>query len=269
MFKIGEFSKLSQVTVKTLRFYDQEGLLQPAQVDPMTGYRYYSADQLPRLNRILALKALGFSLEQIRQMIDEQISPDELRGMFRLRRAEIEQQMADEEARLAQLLHRLKQIDQEGDMPDYEVVLKQVDAVHVASVRGVIPAYSDVGQLFGELFGYLMPKGIHPAGPVMAIYHDPEYRESDCDVEALIPVSGGDSGGRVQMRDLPGAQMVTTVHQGAYDAIGGAYTAMMTWMEQNGYQVAGPCREIYLRGPNENLASADYVTEVQFPVQKG
>ncbi|MCA9908879.1 MAG: MerR family transcriptional regulator, partial [Anaerolineae bacterium] len=198
MFKIGEFSKLSQVTVKTLRFYDQEGLLQPAQVDPMTGYRYYSADQLPRLNRILALKALGFSLEQIRQMIDEQIAPDELRGMFRLRRAEIEQQMADEEARLAQLLHRLKQIDQAGDMPDYEVVLKQVDPVRVASVRAVIPIYSDVGQLFGELFGYLMPNGIHPAGPTMAIYHDPEYRESDCDVEALIPVSGGDSGGRVQ-----------------------------------------------------------------------
>ncbi len=268
MFKIGEFSKLSQVTIKTLRFYDQAGLLQAAQVDPMTGYRYYSADQLPRLNRILALKALGFSLEQIRQMIAEEVSADALRGMFRLRRAEIEQQMAAEQARLAQVLLRLRQIEREGDLPAYEVVLKPVDTLTVAAIRAIVPTYSHTGQLIGELFGYLMPNGIHPIGPLMAMFHDAEYREADCDVEVFVPVAGGRGGGRIQMRDLPGADMVTAVHQGEYDAISGAYTAIMSWIEQNGYQIAGPNREVYLHGPGEGIAPDAYVTEVQFPVQR-
>ncbi|MCC6613079.1 MAG: MerR family transcriptional regulator [Anaerolineae bacterium] len=268
MFKIGEFSRLSQVTVKTLRFYDQEGLLQPARVDPATGYRYYSADQLPRLNRILALKALGFSLEQIRQMIAEDISADELRGMFRLRRAEIEQQMAAEQQRLEQLMLRLKQIEREGDLPAYEVVLKPVESLTVASLRATIPTYSHTGQLVGDLFGSLMPRGIQPTGPLMAIFHDGEYRESDCDVEVVVPIVGGEGDGRVQVRALPGADMVTTIYQGEYDSIGTAYTAVMRWIEQNGYPIAGPSREVYLHGPAEGIAPDAYVTEVQFPVQR-
>jgi len=269
MFKIGEFSKLSQVTIKTLRFYDQEGLLQPARVDPASGYRYYSADQLPRLNRILALKALGFSLEQIRQMITDDISADELRGMFRLRRAEIEQQMAAEQQRLEQLMLRLKQIEREGDLPAYEVVLKSVDSFTVASLRAIIPTYSHTGQLVGELFGILMPRGIQPSGPLMALFHDGEYHEIDCDVEVFVPVAGGEGDGRVKVRNLPGADMVTTIYQGEYDGIGSAYSAVMGWIEHNGYQPAGPNREVYLHGPSENIPPDAYVTEIQFPVAKG
>src|ERR671916_3413027 len=100
MFKIGEFSKLVQVPVPTLRYYDQLGLLKPVEVDRWKGYRYYSASQLPRLHRILALKGLGFSLEQIGEVLAEGLSPEQMRGMLRLRHAQISQQLADARNRL-------------------------------------------------------------------------------------------------------------------------------------------------------------------------
>jgi DNA-binding transcriptional MerR regulator len=112
MFKIGEFSRISQVSAKTLRYYDEIGLLTPARVDRFTGYRYYSADQLPRLNRILALKDLGLSLEQIAALLDDDLPPAEIRGMLRLKRVEIQQHLEEEQARLARVEARLKQIEQ-------------------------------------------------------------------------------------------------------------------------------------------------------------
>src|ERR671925_475829 len=111
MFKIGEFSRLSRVSVRMLRHYDQLGLLTPSQTDRFTNYRYYSGDQLPRLNRILALRDLGFSLEQIAGMLDEDLSPEQLLGMLKLKRAEVEQQMQTEQSRLARLEARISQMN--------------------------------------------------------------------------------------------------------------------------------------------------------------
>src|SRR5512143_322161 len=116
MFKIGDFSKLSQVSVKALRYYDELGLLKPVEVDRFTGYRYYSADQLPRLHRILALKDLGLSLEQIAQLLDDDLPAAQLRGMLRLKQVELRAQMQEEQARLARVAARLNQIEQEGKM---------------------------------------------------------------------------------------------------------------------------------------------------------
>ena len=270
MFKIGDFSRLSQVSVKALRYYDEIGLLKPARVDRFTGYRYYSADQLPRLNRILALKDLGFSLEQIARLLDEELTPDQLRGMLRMKRAEIEQQLEAERERLARVEARLRQIEQEGKMPAYEVVLKRVDPIGVAAVRDVIPTYGDVSRLFGEIFACLGRKRVRPSGPPMAIYYDPEYRERDADVEAAVPVSEPVTDGeRVTFRELPGVEvMASVVHEGSYDTIGEAYSTLMRWIEENGYRIAGHSREVYMRGPGEGIDPAHYVTEVQIPVEK-
>ena len=153
MFKIGEFSKLSQVPAKTLRYYDQLGLFKPAKVDRFTGYRYYSASQLPRLNRILALKDLGLTLEQIGDLLEGDLTPDQIRGILRMKQSEIKQQVAEEQARLARVEQRLKQIEQEEAMPTQEVVIKHVPAQTIASVRDTVTA-AGIAQLFGELFGY-------------------------------------------------------------------------------------------------------------------
>src|SRR5512136_705220 len=133
MIKIGDFSKLSFVSVRTLRYYEEMGLLKPVEVDRFTGYRYYSFDQLPRLNRILALKDLGFSLEQIAQLLDEGLPPDQIRGMLRMRQTEMRQQAEEERARLARVEARLRQIEQEGKMPTHEVVIKKIEPQLVAA----------------------------------------------------------------------------------------------------------------------------------------
>jgi DNA-binding transcriptional MerR regulator len=150
MIKIGHFSRISQVPVKTLRFYDEMGLLKPVEVDRFTGYRYYSFDQLRRLNRILALKDLGFSLEQISKLLSQDLPVAELRGMLRMKQEELRQCLQDELARLERVEARLKQLEQEIVMPDYDVVLKKVDPMLVAGVRDTHPHLPRTGVSVGE-----------------------------------------------------------------------------------------------------------------------
>ena len=270
MFKIGEFSKLSHVTVKTLRYYDRIGLLKPAKVDRWTSYRYYSADQLPRLNRVLALKDLGLSLHQIARLLDEPLSPDQIRGMLRLKQVELQEQLEEEQARLARVEQRLRQIEQEETMSTQEVAVKKIPSQAVASVRDVIPTLSDIGQLFGEVFAYLGQHRITPAGPPIGIYHDEEFRERDADVEVAVPVTGSiPEGDRMKMRELPAVeQMACIIHQGSYETVGGTYGQLMAWIEANGYRMCGPVREVYVRGPESGDDTSTYVTEIQLPVEK-
>jgi effector-binding domain-containing protein len=263
------FSKFSQVPVKTLRYYDQIGLFQPAEIDPFTGYRYYSASQLPRINRILALKDLGLSLEQVALLVNQDLSPDQIRGMLRLKQVEIQERLDEERARLARVEQRLKQMEQEETMPTQEVAVKSIPAQAVASVRDTI-ALGDLGQLFGELFGYLGQRGIAPTGAPVGIYHSHEFSESAMDVEVAAPVAAEPpSAGRVSGRTLPAVnEMACVVHQGGYDTIGGTYGQVMAWIEANGYQVAGPTREVYIQGPESGDDASTYITEVQVPVVK-
>src|SRR5512134_3170044 len=120
MIKIGDFARLSQVSGVTLRYYDEMDLLKPVQVDPFTGYRFYSADQLPRLNRILALKDLGFSLEQIKLMLADGLPLEQLRGMLKMQRSQVKQRLSDEQRRLSRIEARLRQIEMENKMPNYD-----------------------------------------------------------------------------------------------------------------------------------------------------
>jgi len=271
MFKIGEFSKVSQVPVKTLRYYDEIGLMPPARVDEFTGYRFYSLDQLPRLNMLLALRDLGFTLEQVGALMQEGINVEQVRGMLRMKRAEIEGRIEEEGARLSRVEHRLSLIEKEGRMPAYEVVIKKGEPVRVAAVRGVVENYASMGVLFDELFAVLGEKGIAPMGPAFAIYYDEEYKERDVDAEAAVPVAAEDlpETGRVRIRELPAfAEMASLVRPGPYDDFTPAYRELMAWIESNGYRIAGPNREIYLRGPTDNLSPESYVTEIQFPIVK-
>ena len=272
MLRIGEFAWLSQVTVETLRHYDKIGLLKPVQTDRFTGYRYYSLDQLPRLNRILALKDLGLPLEQIGHILDEDLSPDEIRGMLRLKQAELEDQMQGARTRLARVEARIRQIEMEGKMPDYEVVLKTVEPQRVASKREIIPTWDSVSstiqRLFYEVYNYIMEQGAKQAGPAVSVWHVCKDDRTDTDVEAAIPVEGSLSKSTsVKIQELPKEQMACVVHHGSFDDLLQAYKAGFAWLENNGYKVAGPIREIYLQY-EEDGDPANYVTEIQFPVAK-
>lgn len=270
MLKIGDFSRLSRVSVKALRYYDEIGLLKPVKVDQFTGYRYYSAEQLPRLNYIVLLKELGLSLEEIARLLADGAPLLRVTELLHLKQAEARIRLDEEQKRLAKLEELLLQIEKEGDMSDYQVLTKKVESQKVASLRGVIPTYGDIGGLYGELFGYLGRNRAKIAGPPLAIYYDCEYRESDVDVEAAVPIKGDlSASGRVVVRELPAEEEVAyVVFQGGYDGFNQVYRALMEWVEKNNRQISGPTREIYLRGPGDTKNPAEYVTEVQLPVSK-
>ena len=272
MIRIGDFSKLSRVSIKALRLYDEMGLLKPVDVDRFTGYRYYEFDQLPRLYRILALKDLGFSLEEIGRLLEAELSTEQMRGMLKLRQMEIRQRVEEETARLERVELWLRQIEQEDSMSRYDVVIKKIEPMRVAAVRGVVPTPPDQRSLWDVLMDYLQQKNARMIGPPMAIYHDPEFKERDWDIEVVMPITDTlSSEQRVQVYDLPGAEkMACVVHTGSFATIGAAYDALARWIDQNGYQIVGPGRELNLRLPDTlgDQHDPNTVNELQYPVEK-
>ena len=272
MFKIGDFSRLSRVSVRALRLYDQMGLLKPIRVDPLSGYRYYSAEQLSRLNQIVAFKDLGFSLEQIIELLNDNIPPDQIRGMLRLKQAEVQQLIEGEQARLRRIEARLQQIEQSDSASPYNVVLKQTEAQNVAAIRDVLPVCSNIKQLHAELEDALQQKDMAIIGFPQTVWHDAEYQINTVDAEAIAPVSQRFCGcGRVKSYTLPAVQqMACTIHQGSYDTVVQAFNALLHWIEANNYQIAGANREIYLQPKitdTKFLENFEHsIIEIQFPV---
>lgn len=280
MFRIGEFSKFSRVSVKMLRHYDEIGLLKPARVDPDSDYRYYAAEQLAQLNRIVVFKDLGFSLEQIAQLLQEDLSTDQVLGMLRLKQAQIEQDLQEQQARLAAVATRLRQIETEGRLPPHEVVLKQTEAQLMASLKVGI-ACDEIGKSSSNYFEVLEQQVLkhhaRAAAAPMAIYHDQD--EDSVGLEILVPIKNPiPQTKNIQVVELPAiAMMASVVHTGAYEKADAACRSLATWVKRQGYRAAGPWREVYLRfgaEPSLNLPPAflakrveDFVTEYQLPVE--
>jgi effector-binding domain-containing protein len=269
MLKIGDFSRLAQVTVKALRLYDERGLLRPVHVDGDSGYRYYSSSQLPSLHRILALKDLGFALDEIEAMLHEAVPPREFCDLLASKREAMRHQLTETQARLNRLETRLTLIEQECIVPD--IVLKSLPVQQALTLRQVIPHYGSVAQLFEQLFPFAMQHRVALAGPPMALYHDPEYRDHDMDVEVVVPVAGpAPEHPTIRVRELPAVpKAACMIHQGPYTGFIESYQALMTWIDAQGYRIAGECREIYLCGPNDERDPSRYLTEILIPVTQG
>jgi len=269
MFGIGDFARHGRVSVRMLRHYDALGLLQPARVDAASGYRYYTAGQLARLNRIIALKDLGFSLHQVKEILEEQISAGELRGMLRLRQSELEAAIAADTARLTGVAARLRAIESEGRMPTSDVVIKQVPAVRVVELTGRAEEFNPasispvVRKAFGELVEQMGKADLFPAGPAVA-YH--EVDEEGVVVHAAMPISGPPQGDHdFQVVNLPAVEAATLVHRGSMDGVLAAYQALARWIEDNGYRSAGPVRELTLEW---NEDETKWVHELQEPITR-
>jgi len=270
MFTIGDFAAFGQVSPRMLRHYDALGLLRPAVVDPATGYRYYSADQLSRLNRIVALKDLGFSLQQVQEIVDAKLGADELRGMLRLRRAQLEADLARTASQLVSVEARLRLIEKEGHMPTDDVVLKRIAPTRVAELSAISASYdgTDIGPvlqpLFGQLFERLGAAGVMPCGSPVAYYEDAE--DERIRVHAAVPVDAG-TAADVDFTELPELQQAATiVHKGdMYDAERSMQT-LARWIEDNGYRSQGYAREVTLEFDPDN--PANWVHEFQIPVTR-
>ena len=270
MFTIGDFARHGRVSVRMLRHYDATGLLRPAHVDPASGYRYYTAAQLARLNRVIALKDLGLTLRQVQEILDEKVTTEELRAMLRLRRAELEATMTAAAMRLVQVEARLRAIESEGRMPTNDVVIKSVPAVRVAELTATAASYQpgDIGPvirpLYQELFRRLDEAAVTPTGPGVAYYEDAPEGGGRIRVHAAVQVSAPLQEGTFQVLDLPPLDQAATILQrGSMDTVLPTAQTLARWIDGNGYQTAGYPREINLECPQNH---DDWVTELQAPV---
>ena len=268
MFSIGEFARYGRVSVRMLRHYDSIGLLRPASVDAVTGYRFYQASQLAELNRLIALKDLGFTLEQVRSILEQTVTAAELRGMFRLRRAEVQSRIEEETARLARIEARLLTIEDESRIPADGVVIRRLTPVRVAELAGQATGYEPeaitpvIQPLYQELWQRLATAGVPTAGPGVAYYED---GAGAILVHAAAPVNaepGGDHG--LVIVDLPEVTSAATIiHHGSMDDVLPTVQALARWIDASGYRSAGYAREVTLDWHHDR---EQWVTELQQPI---
>jgi len=282
MFKIGEFSKLGQVSVRMLRHYDQMGLLKPGHTDKWTGYRYYTLEQLARLNRIVALNGLGLTLQQIGNLLakDDQLPVERLRGMLMLRRAEIERELQEKQFQLANVEARLQQIEQEGQPSPYEIVVKALAPLPVASLRQIVPAVNEMDYycrtLYTQLYANLRRHKIAPGEPELTLYHATEYKETDLEVEVAVAVPA-DMLARplvddtLLLHELSACELAAAlIFEGSFQEVTPAILALLAWIGACEHTPVGPLRELHLSGPAHagDQDPARVVLELQVPIKK-
>jgi DNA-binding transcriptional MerR regulator len=270
MIKIGDFSKLSRISIRMLRHYDELGLLVPENVDNFTGYRYYSEAQLPVANRITSLKNMGFSLALIGEILTEYKDPKKLETYLRLKHKEIEELADNIKNQLLLLETTLSQLRKDGNM-EYNVVLKELPKRKVASVRKIIPAYNEEGLLWNILMSETAPLKIQYDDPcyALAVFHDHEFKESDVDVEVQIAVKGDyKNTDNVVFKTVEPIEIASATYKGSYDKISEVNEVVANWVKDNNYNFNGFSFLIYHVSPNETQNPDELVTEVCYPVKR-
>lgn len=260
-----------------MRYYDEIGLLSPVSIDPQTGYRYYSAQQLPRLNRILVLKELGLSLDQVAQLLDQNTSIEEIREMLMVRRAQIRQSLKEELARLRTVEARLDQIETFGQVLEPDIVLKSIPAQQYLALREVLPGIRARRQLVHSIStvisSLMVSQGL---GHIAIVTHSPVYDPEALDVEIGLLLTGkAPSSIRLSeeriltLRELPAVDtMATFAYEGRISDLHRGHSTLGTWVEQNNWHISGVGREILIQPPESEIEE-NVLVEVQFPVTRG
>lgn len=270
MLKIGEFSKLSRISIRLLRQYDESGLLAPETTDPFTGYRYYSEYQLPTANRITALKDMGFTQNVISEVLDCYDDPALLERCLRLKRAEAAAAMEEAERRLRLLDTALERLRKDETMK-YDVTVKTIPERTVASVRQIIPSYEREGDLWGIYCQETARMNIQDGDPVLctAMYYDGEFKERDVDVEIQKNVVGTyPDTEHVRFKTMPAVQVASATFRGSYSQIGEVNEAVAAWVRENGWEFDGLYFNIYHVSPHETRNPDEFLTEVCYPVRR-
>lgn len=271
MLKIGDFSQLSRISIKMLRHYDEIGLLDPAQVDPITGYRYYSEEQLPVAGRIQVLKNMGFGLAPIAQILAKYHDSRQMEQFLLIRQKELEEQARMTQQRLQLLGNTINWLRKDGNIMDYDVTLKVLPERYVVSLRKVIPSYDCEGLLWQQMMQEIGPQNVQMATPSygLAVFHDEGFKESDVDVEVQCCVSGSyEDTENVRFKTVAPIQIASSTYKGSYDQITRVNSAVANWIKDNGYEFAGKSFCIYHVSPSETENPEELVTEVCFPVKK-
>ena len=285
VLKIGEFSQLAQVTVKTLHHYDDVGLLKPAHIDNFTNYRYYTLEQLPRVHRIMALKDMGLSLEQVRLMLENELPLDEIRGMLRLKRAQTREQMREVQQQLSMIEFRLHMIEAETNFPELDVVVKKLDPFHclsfqVPNLRTFEAAWQQMERVVNTVRQAVDSGLIHSTGPTINKFYGDALIESATLVYEKHEILHGVKK-KQQDVELEGIGLLTVVEEppvetavtlllsakdsGFINSVEKA-TLLRRWAVEHGYKTAGYLRMYNYRGPMDTLDRDEFIFEAQLPV---
>jgi DNA-binding transcriptional MerR regulator len=269
MFTIGEFSKITGLTVKTLRFYHEEGLLDPSFVDPQTGYRHYDHDQIETARTIAFLRGMEFPLSEIETILRQRNDEEELLKAVERQTDAIEQRVRH----LRNVARSLKQFISEErqartmSQGAHEVQEKALEPLLVAGIR-MKGRYSECGKGFSRI-GRAMGRSI--CGKPFLMHYDTEYKEDDADFEACFPIRQGRAADGVSVRELPAGRCLSLLHKGPYEQLGHSYAKVLEHAKEKGYAVVMPTREVYLKGPGMIFKGnpTHYLTEIQIPVEGG
>ncbi len=268
MFKIGEFSKLTQVSVRMLRYYDEAGLLKPSQIDPWTGYRLYSVEQIPVLNKIIYLRDSGFQVAEIAAALGQK-NDAFIVELLNRKHQEIEQTIQLEQEKLKRLeLAREELLTGKNEL-HYNISIKSIPSYQVLSLRRVVRDYYAEGELWQEMAEFARTHKLPISDQTFTIYHDTDYREQDVDIEICAPVErmGISADGFVFRKTEAVPVMASTMVYGPFHNIAGAYLTFARWLQKHSqYRMGKTSRQIVHRGPwNENIPD-NYLTEIQIPL---
>ena len=267
MLKIGEFSKLSRVSIRMLRHYDDIGLLKPAEIDDFTGYRYYREDQLFVMGRIASLKDMGFSLADIIRILEVQDDAEKMDEFLSKRQEELAELSKQTEYKLMLLDTARKRLRKEQTMK-YDVTVKTIPERYAATVETVIPHYEDEAMAWGYMGEIKTP--LIPADPCLATaeYLDEEFKEENITVRVTMTVKGKyEDTEHVKFLNLPAVKVASCVIKGSYEQMSEATATVVSWIKDNGYKMCGPMFNIYHVGPAQTQNPDEFVTEACFPVE--
>ncbi|MEW9122213.1 MAG: MerR family transcriptional regulator [Thermotaleaceae bacterium] len=268
MYRIGEFSKMTKTTIKTLRYYDEMGLLKPAFVDAETGYRFYTTKQLVPLHYIIALRQVGVSIEEISLIVSGQ----SFHEILEKRRREIILEIDSSKDRLSRIEFILSGKEEESFM-NYGAIIKELPECIVYSKKMTVPnydAYFEVIPAIGEEVKKANPN-LKCSVPeyCFIVYLDGEYREKDIHIEFCEAVEAfGAETGDIKFKKMDSVTAVSVMHKGSYSELSKAYAYAFKWIEENEYKAIDNPRESYIDGIWNKEDQADWLTELQIPVVK-
>lgn len=271
MLKIGDFSKLSRISIRMLRHYDEIGLLIPERIDNFTSYRYYSEEQLAVAGRIIVLRDMGFGLSTMKEILKSYDDPTALSKYLMVRQAEMRAEEAEIQQRLLLLDTAIKRLRRDDMTMNYDVVLKMMPKRYVASVRKIIPAYNQEGMLWNILMSETALLQMIPEDNCysLAMFHDEGYKDSDVDIEIQMSVKGKyEDTEHVVFKTVPEVEIASAVYKGSYEQITAVNQAVANWVKDNGYEFNGAMFCIYHVSPAQTKNPDDLVTEVCYPIKK-
>lgn len=268
MFTIGEFSRITSLSIKTIRFYHEKGLLIPCQIDGDTGYRYFNHNNVEKARAIIYLRELDFPLDDIKEIIDNYHEDSEIVSFLQNQKSLIELKIKKYRKKinsLTQIIQREQEYNRAVKKNEFDVQKKELETLLIAGIR-FKGGYSDCGQAFQKLFKYY---GRYICGKPMNLYYNEGYQEV-ADIETSIPVKRGKSGEGIFIRELKGGRALSLIHRGGWDEVGRSYEKIGNYVKQNGYKIKIPCREVYIKGPGMIFRGnpRNYLTEIQMLIRE-